>query len=166
MSFRIAFTGADVPVRLPERRALKQFISESVRRQLGQGITGCITYIFCSDTYLLSLNRNFLGHDEYTDIITFPLTHTGDILEAEIYISTDRVKENAEVYAGRERGLMALKVFASAYYIELHRVMFHGALHLLGYNDDTPAAEQKMRRAENLWLRKYASFIQNRESIG
>jgi rRNA maturation RNase YbeY len=101
-----------------------------------------LQYIFCSDDYLLEINRQYLNHDYYTDIISFDLSEKGQLINAEIYISVDRVRENA-------------REFGSSLRQELHRVMFHGALHLCGYKDKKPKEVQIMRQMEDNWLKKY-----------
>lgn len=101
-----------------------------------------IVYIFADDAYVLSINQQFLKHDDYTDIITFDNTINEKHLEGEIYISLDRVKENA-------------KQFKTTYQNELLRVMAHGILHLLGYKDKTPKEEQTMRNQEEIWINKF-----------
>ncbi len=99
-----------------------------------------ITFIFCSDDYLLGINQSYLNHDTYTDIITFPLEL--DPIESNIFISIDRVKENAK----------QLKITFSS---ELRRVMAHGILHLLGYKDKTEEEKKNMRKAEEKALIKF-----------
>ena len=112
--------------------------------------TGDINYIFCSDERILEVNRQFLGHDYYTDIITFdystPTTVSGDI-----YISLDTVRSNAEL-------------FDATYDRELHRVIIHGLLHLTGQQDKTPETEAEMHRKEDralsaLKLRVDSSYL-------
>lgn len=98
---------------------------------------GNLEYVICSDDYLLEINKTYLKHDYYTDIITFPLNENP--LEATIYISLDRVVENA-------------KNFKSTTLDELHRVIAHGLLHLLGYGDKTDEEKQEMRAKENSCL--------------
>jgi probable rRNA maturation factor len=98
-----------------------------------------LQYIFVSDGRLLEINRKFLQHDFYTDIITFPLSEPRDPIIGEIYISVDRVRENA-------------RVFGTTIKTELLRVIFHGALHLCGYSDKTPSEERKMRQLEEKYL--------------
>ncbi len=93
-----------------------------------------IDYIFCSDEYLLELNSRFLGHDMFTDILTFD-TSEGNVLAGDIYISVDRVRENAS-----EMQLLFME--------ELRRVMVHGILHMLGYKDKTNMQQQDMRELE------------------
>jgi len=101
-------------------------------------IPGELTYIFCSDDYLLKLNIEHLNHDTLTDIITFDYTKTG-IISGDIFISIDRVIENA-------------KSFLVPFQEELNRVMAHGVLHLIGFKDKTSEEKKKMREAENLAL--------------
>lgn len=100
-----------------------------------------INYIFCTDKALLEINRQFLSHDFYTDIITFDLSDAHEI-QAEIYISVDRVKDNAT-----QLGV--------SFKSEMHRVVFHGVLHLCGYKDKSKQEKEEMRRMENLYLSKY-----------
>lgn len=104
-----------------------------------RGKTKELTYIFCTDDYLLNINRNFLQHDYYTDIITFDLSEQKDGSHGEIYISIDRVKDNA----------VHLKEPLQR---ELLRVIFHGALHLCGYKDKTKVQERTMRKKEDYYL--------------
>ena len=98
-----------------------------------------INYIFCSDTHLLELNQQYLNHDTLTDIITFDNSDEKENLEADIFISIDRVKENASVLK---------KEFSN----ELDRVIIHGLLHLLGLKDKTEAEKQEMREKEDACL--------------
>jgi probable rRNA maturation factor len=136
----VSFTNADITFTLQGRTALKKFITSSFEKEAKKKLS--VSYIFCSDDYLLRINQDFLGHDYYTDIITFPLSETDKKVEAEIYISIDRVRENAAT----------LKL---PFNQELHRVLFHGILHLIGYKDKTASQKELMRRAEDKWLKKY-----------
>lgn len=95
-----------------------------------------VSFVFCSDEYLLEINRKFLRHDDYTDIITFDLSEKKGEICGEIYISIPRVKENA-------------RNFGVSFYDELHRVMAHGILHLCGFKDKTKQEAKSMRKAEN-----------------
>lgn len=99
-----------------------------------------VNYIFCSDAHLLEINRTHLDHDYLTDIITFD--YEEDEIEGDVFISTDRVKDNAEQYQ-QERDQ------------ELRRIMVHGLLHLLGFKDKTPEDKQNMTNAENKALAFY-----------
>lgn len=101
-----------------------------------------LDYVFCTDSYLLELNRTHLNHDTYTDIITFPLSAPNDPVISDIYISIDRVKENAATLNNP---------FAK----ELYRVIFHGALHLCGFKDKTKKEKQLMREKEEFYLGSY-----------
>jgi len=127
-------------ISLTNRKALKEFITTlfiKEKKKLDE-----LTYIFCSDEYLLQINRSHLKHNYYTDIITFDLSESPQTIIGEIYISTDRVRENAA-------GLgVSIKE-------ELHRVIFHGALHLCGYKDKTIKDERRMRQAEDRCLAAY-----------
>lgn len=100
-----------------------------------------LSIIFCSDESLLEINQQFLQHDYYTDIITFPIEEDEKHLEAELYISIDRIKDNAQKLK---------KTFEN----ELHRVIIHGTLHLCGYGDKSPEEEKQMRQKEDFYLQK------------
>lgn len=136
----VQFHFADSTIQVPGRKALKSFLETLFKkegRQLGE-----LSYVFCSDEYLLGINRQFLQHDYYTDIITFDLSSDQLRVDGEIYISTDRVRENA----------LQNKVSLQN---ELHRVIFHGALHLCGYKDKRKQDKEKMTQAEDKYLSLY-----------
>jgi rRNA maturation RNase YbeY len=103
-----------------------------------------LRYIFCSDEYLLQINKEHLNHNYYTDIITFDLSEKGTGTIGEIYISIDRVRDNAQNYE-------------VPFKHELLRVIFHGALHLCGYKDKSNKDQQLMRKAEDKYLKYYLS---------
>jgi probable rRNA maturation factor len=125
---------------LSQRRALKDFIVSIFKKE--KTPLEELNYIFCSDDYLLAINRQYLKHDYYTDIITFGLSGKGEAVNGEIYISVDRVRENARDYtASLSR--------------EMHRVIFHGALHLCGYKDKKKQEEELMRKMEEKYLKLY-----------
>lgn len=136
----VKFATHEVKVALKNKTRLKQFLVELFERE-GQELED-LQYVFCSDEYLLSINQQFLQHDTYTDIVTFELSPTPEVTMGEIYISVDRVIENAEK-------------FGVPFEQELHRVIFHGALHLCGFKDKTKKDEQKMRDKENEYLYLY-----------
>ena len=136
----ISFNQADSKVALANRVALKSFIEKRVKKE-GYSIE-TLTYVFCSDKYLLKMNKDFLSHNYYTDIISFDLSETPGNLIGEVYISVDRVKDNAKTHG------TTLKE-------ELHRVIFHGALHFCGYKDKKTADTIKMRQMEDRWLAAY-----------
>ncbi len=101
-----------------------------------------INYIFCSDSYLLDLNHQYLNKDDFTDIITFD--HSDSLfIRGDVFISIERVRENA-------------KELRQDFLLELRRVMVHGILHLMGYQDSTPNQQQEMRKKEDAYLSLYA----------
>ncbi len=133
----IVFNYADVKsIALKNKTGLKTFIFSVFKREKKR--VASINYIFCSDQYLLQINKDFLLHDYYTDIITFDLSDKNAIV-GEIYISVDRVKDNANVQG-------------TSFSNELLRVMFHGVLHLCGYGDKTKSEITVMRQKEDYYL--------------
>jgi rRNA maturation RNase YbeY len=144
MRIPISFNTADKNTTLTNRLALKTFIEKGLKKE---GIAiDTLQYIFCSDKFLLNINKSFLNHDYYTDIISFDLSETKGKLIGEVYISVDRVKDNA-------------KTHKTSYTEELLRVIFHGALHFCGYKDKKPADAKEMRAQENKWLKSYLKSI-------
>ncbi|MBK8710629.1 MAG: rRNA maturation RNase YbeY [Niastella sp.] len=128
------------PIGLPNRKKLKIFLetlSKKENTRLSQ-----VSYIFCSDEYLLQINKQFLNHDFYTDIISFEISNDPAGKIAEIYISTDRIRDNAPR-------------FKTTLLKELHRVIFHGILHICGYKDKTAPEQQIMTRKEDYYLDLY-----------
>lgn len=136
----IQFTSHEVKDYLKEKRRLKLFLADLFATE-GQGLQS-LHYVFCSDAYLLEINKQFLQHDTYTDIVTFEMGEDPAITEGEVYVSIDRVLENAEKF----------KVSVSQ---ELHRVIFHGALHLCGFKDKSKKDAALMRSKEDEYLNKY-----------
>jgi len=133
----ISFFAADIRLNLRKRTELKNWIQSSIKKEGYQLIS--LSYVFCSDAYLLEMNIKHLNHKTLTDIITFDLSSSKKEIEGEIYISMERVKENAALY----------KVPVMQ---ELHRVMIHGVMHLCGYKDKKPADVKKMRAKEEEYL--------------
>ena len=144
MSMSISFNKADKNATLANRTALKAFIEKAIKKE-GLHIE-TLQYIFCSDKYILGINKSYLQHDYYTDIISFDLSETKGKLIGEVYISIDRVKDNTKTHK------TSLKE-------ELLRVIFHGALHFCGYKDKKPADIKKMRAQEDKWLKSYLKSI-------
>jgi len=140
MCMTISFNKADATATLKNRVALKSFIEKRVKKE-GLSIES-LNYVFCSDKYLLEINKQFLDHNYYTDIISFDLSEVSGQLIGEVYISVDRVKDNA-------------KTHGASFTEELLRVIFHGALHFCGYKDKKPSDSKKMRQMEDLWLTAY-----------
>lgn len=105
-----------------------------------------IDYIICDDEYMLALNKEYLLHDAYTDILTFPGLKNSSGVMGEVYISYDRIKENAGKYR-------------TSLNSEFHRVIFHGVLHLCGFDDMTKTQRKKMTNLENLYLIKLKRIV-------
>jgi rRNA maturation RNase YbeY len=131
------------PITLSNRKILKMFIAQMIvaeDKPLNQ-----LNIIFCSDAYLLKINRKYLRHNFYTDVITFNLSSDNKQVTGEIYISAERVKENA----------VTLRV---EFQQELHRIIFHGVLHLCGFSDHTLPKKRVMQVKENQYLDIYFSL--------
>lgn len=134
---QISFHAADVQLPRFNKKKTTDWIKSIVKDY--QVSFSELTYIFCSDAYLLSINKEFLKHNTLTDIITFRLSEKGEPIEAEIYISVERVAENAVRFqVGKDQ--------------ELHRVIIHGVLHLLGFKDKKPSEKTLMRKTEEACL--------------
>lgn len=136
----VTFRSADRSLTIPGKTVLKNFITVLFSRE--RKPLSRITYVFCSDDYLLRINQDFLQHDYYTDIISFDLSEPGGKAEAEIYVSLDRVRDNAN----------ALGI---PFRTELYRVLFHGALHICGYKDKKKSEIAVMREKEEQYLRLF-----------
>ena len=119
------------PSRLSDKKRLKAFVASIFQKEKKK--MESLSYIFCTDEYLLEINKQFLNHDYYTDIITFNLAGAKQPVIGDIYISIDRVKDNA-------------KALDHPFSTELLRVIFHGALHLCGYKDKTAAETALMTK--------------------
>lgn len=138
----IFFTGNINSFRLHNKHKLERWITMVIEQE-GKRV-GKLSYFFCDDEYLLDVNRRFLNHDTYTDIITFDYTE-GDHVSGDIMISVDRVKDNA-------------LQFGVSFEQELHRVIIHGVLHLLGQGDKGEEESRQMRSRENASLEIYDSL--------
>lgn len=136
----ISFFNQDIDFNLPGKRILSKWL-KGILLERGSHV-GQINYIFCSDDYLININRDFLGHDHHTDVITFDYSSDFEIqygpnsISGDIYISIDTVSRNAELY---DEGFDK----------ELHRVMVHGLLHLIGFDDTTPELKAEMTQQED-----------------
>jgi rRNA maturation RNase YbeY len=135
----IQFFEEDISYKIKNKTAVRLWITQTIRAE-GFKLKE-LTYIFCSDDYLLRINQQYLNHDTYTDIITFDNSDENNVVQGDIFISIDRVRENALKFSTSETD-------------ELHRVIIHGALHLLGYKDKTPVTKQKMTQKEDFYLNK------------
>jgi len=133
----VNFFSQDIPFKLPHPRKTSSWIQRAIKEEKGH--LKNLNYIFCSDEDLRKINIQYLKHKTYTDIITFDVSDDQAYLEGEIFISIDRVKENAS----------KLNV---SFIEELHRVLIHGVLHLLGYSDKTISKKKEMRKKEDAYL--------------
>jgi rRNA maturation RNase YbeY len=133
----IHFFSEDILFKPKYPRKLKSWIRHCISTEKSSLVE--LNYIFCTDNYLLKLNQEYLNHNTYTDIITFNNSDSKDKIEGDIFISIERVEENA------------LK-FKVPFEDEFHRVLIHGVLHLLGYNDKTNGQKALMRKKEEACL--------------
>lgn len=136
------FYEQDVQAKLKDKKALSAFLEALVQQHRPAVKKTTLNYIFCNDEYLLQINKQFLDHDTFTDIVTFDMSDDEKQLAGEIYVSTERVADNAAK-------------FGTSYNHELHRVIFHGALHLCGFKDKKPADKKEMTRQEDICLQQY-----------
>lgn len=133
----IHFFNEDILFKLQRPRKKSSWIRESIVRE-GKSL-GELNFVFCSDEYLLKINIEYLDHHTLTDIITFDNSEEQGLIEGDIYISIDRVRENAVS-------------FGTGFDRELSRVMIHGVLHLIGYTDKSESNKSVMRRKEDAYL--------------
>ncbi|HEX8059962.1 MAG TPA: rRNA maturation RNase YbeY [Cyclobacteriaceae bacterium] len=135
----IQFSSHRTRFKLPYPKKTSAWIEKVVKAENAR--IGSLSYVFCTDKYLLGINQQYLNHDTLTDIITFDYTEKGSkALDGEIFISVQRVRENAH-----KLGI--------DFSLELHRVIVHGVLHLVGYKDKSVVEEKEMRRREDKYLK-------------
>ncbi len=133
-----SFQNQNIDFKISKPRILKKRLQEVVQHY---GYTvGEINYIFCSESIILEINRKYLNHNYYTDVITFPYT-VGKVISSDIFVSIPTVTSNAQK-------------FKQSFYSELQRVMVHAILHLVGFADESPSQKIDMTQAENFWLSK------------
>lgn len=137
----ISFFEEDISFKLKNKAHVRQWITDAIQNE-GFKLKE-LTYIFCSDNYLLQINQQYLDHDTYTDIITFDNSEGNKIVTGDIFISIERIRENAAKFNVPETN-------------ELHRVIIHGVLHLLGYKDKSALDKQKMTEKEDFYLSRRA----------
>ena len=135
----IFFFKESIKFRLSVRKQLKDWILEIIKKE-GHSISN-INFIFCTDSSLRKINKKYLNHDYFTDIITFDNSVLKKTIEGDIFISIERVIVNS-------------KKFTSSFNDELHRVMAHGVLHLIGYGDKTKSQKTEMKTREDFWLKR------------
>ena len=133
----IRFFSEDRTTKLPKPRKTVTWIKSVVKKESKQ--LGLVNFIFCSDEYLRQINLQYLNHSSYTDIVTFDNSESTGIVEGDIFISVDRVKDNA------------IK-FSRPFQEELHSVLIHGILHLVGYSDKGPIRKLRMTKKEDACL--------------
>jgi len=139
---RISFQKQDIELVLKNKNKIRLWIVEAIKNEGKK--TGDITYIFCSDEYLLGMNQQYLHHDDFTDVITFDYTEK-DRVSGDIFISVERILDNST----------QLKTDIDD---ELHRVMIHGVMHLCGYKDKKLEERANMTKKENQYLGLYLSL--------
>jgi probable rRNA maturation factor len=139
----IQFFEENITYKLKNKTAIRAWVTETIKAE-GFNLKE-LTYIFCSDSYLLQINQQYLNHDTYTDIITFDNSEIAKTIVGDIFISIDRIRENTLKFSHTEAD-------------ELHRVIIHGVLHLLGYKDKSASDKRKMTLKEDLYL-NMRSFI-------
>ena len=139
MSFLIQFFSEDIPFVLKNKTGCRRWLNSVIREE--KKISGDINFIFCSDEYLLDLNKTYLRHHTLTDILTFPYADDQKTLSGDIFISIERVKDNAAR-------------FQQDFDKELKRVMVHGLLHLIGYYDHGKKEKETMTEREDHYLEK------------
>ncbi len=138
----ISFQFEEADFDFSDLKKVENWIKNTIKTE--NCFTGNITYIFCSDDYLLDVNIKYLNHDYFTDVITFDYVKNSKI-SGDIFISIDRITENAKIFnVSREN--------------ELLRVMIHGILHLIGYDDQTDEQEEEIHKKEDFYLNIYNSL--------
>ncbi|OYD41977.1 rRNA maturation RNase YbeY [Sphingobacterium cellulitidis] len=136
----IQFFSQDIDFTLKEKQKVRQWIGKTIKEE-GYSRVGEMSFVFCSDAYLLDINKQYLNHDTFTDIVTFDSSEKEDLIAGDIFISVERTMENAQKFNVSNRD-------------ELHRVIIHGVLHLCGYYDKTKEEKTLMTQKEDYYLAK------------
>lgn len=136
----ISFFSEDVDFTLKDKAKVRNWIGTTIKTE-GYKRIGELNFIFCSDAYLLDINKQYLNHDTYTDIVTFDSSEEEDLIAGDIFISVERTKENAKKFEVSDKD-------------ELHRVIIHGVLHLCGFLDKKKEDKELMTSKENEYLAK------------
>lgn len=134
----ILFFAEDTDFVLKQKQKVREWIYATIKAE-GFRRVGELSFVFCSDAYLLEINKQYLNHDTYTDIVTFDSSTEEDEISGDIFISIERIQENATKFGVAERD-------------ELHRVIAHGVLHLCGYYDKKKEDKILMTEKENFYL--------------
>lgn len=130
----IHFFSEDISFTLKEKNKVRNWIKNTIRSE-GKKLKE-LNFIFCSDAYLLEINKQYLNHDTFTDIVTFDNSESPDLIIGDVFISIERTRENASKYKVAEKD-------------ELHRIIIHGTLHLIGYKDKTKSDKSLMTEKED-----------------
>jgi rRNA maturation RNase YbeY len=149
-SKKVHFFYQGVTISLGNRNRLKLFLEKLFEKE-GKKLMS-LNYIFCTDKALLKINKEYLRHDYYTDIISFDLSDNPHEKTAEIYISVDRVRENA-------------KSLGVSVQLEILRVIFHGALHICNYKDKTKREINLMRKMEDTYIKSYNMSVSRENKV-
>lgn len=134
----IHFFVEKTPFAIPGKRILRRWLENAIREE--NGVPGAINFVICNDDFLFKMNKKYLKQKTLTDILTFPMADDGNTVSADIYISIDRIRDNSKKYKQQVKK-------------ELARVMIHGILHLMGYDDHSDEGKLKMREKEELYLK-------------
>ena len=138
-------------ITLNDRTLLKGFIKDIFKKEKKKATS--LTFVFCSDDYLLQINKTYLHHNYYTDIITFDLSNPSlNEIYGEIYISVETIRSNSQR-------------FNTTIKSELHRVIFHGILHLCGYMDKNTTDQNTMTGKEDFYLTKYVQYLEQKKTL-
>lgn len=136
----ISFFSEDIDFTLKDKAKVRSWIGDTIKSEGFKRVSE-LSFVFCSDDYLLAINKQYLNHDTYTDIVTFDSSDEEDVIAGDIFISIERIRENAAQFGVTERE-------------ELHRVIIHGVLHLCGYYDKKKEDKELMTAKENEYLSK------------
>lgn len=136
----IQFFSEDIDFTLKEKQKVREWIGATIKAE-GFKRVGELSFVLCSDAYLLEINKQYLDHDTFTDIVTFDSSEDEDVIAGDIFISVERTTENAKKFNVSERD-------------ELHRVIIHGVLHLCGYYDKKKEDKTLMTQKEDFYLAK------------
>lgn len=136
----ISFFSEDIDYTLKEKAKVREWIHSAIQAEGFKRVSE-LNFIFCSDEYLLDINKEYLNHDTYTDIVTFDSSEEEEVIAGDIFISIERIRENAAKFKVPDRD-------------ELHRVIIHGVMHLCGYLDKKKEEKERMTAKENEYLQK------------
>lgn len=136
----ISFFSEDIDFTLKDKAKVRSWIADTIKSEGFRRVKE-LSFVFCSDDYLLEINKEYLNHDTYTDIVTFDSSEQKEVIAGDIFISIERVRENASKFGVSDRE-------------ELHRVIIHGVLHLCGYYDKKKQEKERMTAKENEYLSK------------